>query len=175
MIRFALSPDAVVTPDLTAKLPGRGAWVMGRRSLVEDAVKRGAFSRAFRQSAAAPGDIADAVEAGLERAALSALGLARRAGAVTTGFEKVRAGARAGTFPVLIAAADGAADGRKKIEALIGDAVLVDHFDRVSLSDAIGAEMVHAGLKRGPATERFLRAAQRLTAYRGDDAAKGKE
>ena len=26
LIRFALSPDGVVTPDVAAKLPGRGAW-----------------------------------------------------------------------------------------------------------------------------------------------------
>ncbi|HCK84142.1 MAG TPA: DNA-binding protein, partial [Hyphomonadaceae bacterium] len=27
LIRFALAPDGAVTPDVAAKLPGRGAWV----------------------------------------------------------------------------------------------------------------------------------------------------
>ena len=31
MIRFVLSPDGQVTPDLAAKLPGRGAWVTASR------------------------------------------------------------------------------------------------------------------------------------------------
>ena len=56
MIRFVLSPDSQVTPDLAARLPGRGAWVTASREAIELAVKKGAFSRAFKaQVKVAPG------------------------------------------------------------------------------------------------------------------------
>ncbi len=41
LIRFALSPDGVVTPDVAAKLPGRGAWVRADRAILEQAVEKG--------------------------------------------------------------------------------------------------------------------------------------
>ena len=41
MIRFVLSPDNVVTPDIAARLPGRGVWVAAERRHVSQP----AFSR----------------------------------------------------------------------------------------------------------------------------------
>ena len=35
MIRFVVSPDRHVTPDLAARLPGRGAWVTSSREAIE--------------------------------------------------------------------------------------------------------------------------------------------
>ena len=62
MVRFALSPEGVVTPDISAKLPGRGVWVKAERAAVETAVKKGAFSRGFKSEAKAPDTLADDVE-----------------------------------------------------------------------------------------------------------------
>ncbi|MBC9928123.1 MULTISPECIES: YlxR family protein [unclassified Leucobacter] len=42
--------DGQVLPDDRAVLPGRGAWVHPTVQCVEQAVKRGAFSRALRSS-----------------------------------------------------------------------------------------------------------------------------
>src|ERR1700710_90886 len=47
LIRFVVSPDRQVVPDIRAKLPGRGAWVLADAATVAMAVKRKAFSRAF--------------------------------------------------------------------------------------------------------------------------------
>src|SRR5262245_4332364 len=47
LIRFACGPGGVVTPDVAAKLPGRGAWVRADRASVARAVKQGAFARAL--------------------------------------------------------------------------------------------------------------------------------
>ena len=43
LIRFALSPDGVVVPDLAARLPGRGVWLTADRGLAERAVKKRLF------------------------------------------------------------------------------------------------------------------------------------
>lgn len=118
MIRFVLSPDGVVTPDLAARLPGRGAWVTADRASLETAIRKGAFSRAFRMQAKTPPELADDVERLLARRLLDGLGLAKRAGEVVTGFDNVRQLLREQRPACMIEASDGSADGRSKVLGL---------------------------------------------------------
>ncbi len=150
LVRFALAPDGVVVPDAGAKLPGRGAWVCAQRALVDQAVKRNAFSRAFKEAAKAPSDLADQVEAALARRCLDMLGLGKRAGALTLGFDKVEASIRDRPPFGLIEAADGAADGREKLSRLAFGlwnqaAPVVGCFTAEELGMALGRDrVVHA-------------------------------
>ncbi len=167
LVRFALSPDGVVTPDLAERLPGRGVWVTARRETVERAAAKRLFSRGFRTPAEAPADLAQRVADGLARRVIEALGLARKAGLATTGFEKVKARLRAGPVGALIAASDGAPDGRKKLMALAEGAPLVSVLDSAELGLAFGREFViHAALDAGGATDRVLSEASRLAGFR---------
>jgi len=119
MVRFVLSPDAVVTPDVAQRLPGRGAWLTARRDSIEKAVRTGAFSRAFKCQAIAPADLGDQT-AGLVRArVLHHLGLGRRAGDVLCGFEIVREALKTEGCAVLVEASDGASDGREKLVQIL--------------------------------------------------------
>jgi predicted RNA-binding protein YlxR (DUF448 family) len=56
LLRVALSPDGVVTPDLAARLPGRGAWISADRALIDKAVEKRLFNRAFEKPVEAPDD-----------------------------------------------------------------------------------------------------------------------
>ena len=118
LIRFALSPDGVVTPDVAAKLPGRGAWVRADRTHVEQAVKKGAFARAFKTAVKAPENLAALTETLLTRRCLDQLGMARRAGAIAIGATQVESAIRAKPALLLIEAEDGAAEGREKLMSL---------------------------------------------------------
>ena len=80
MIRFVLGPDGSVVPDLKRKLPGRGVWVTAKKSLVQQAVLKSAFSRGLKANAKASADLPDLVERLIADAALGALGFARKAG-----------------------------------------------------------------------------------------------
>src|ERR1700759_3456382 len=62
LIRFVLSPEGEVTPDLAARLPGRGAWVTASRTAIDTAVKKGAFARAFKAQAKTPADLSDRID-----------------------------------------------------------------------------------------------------------------
>ena len=115
MIRFALDPDGVVTPDLAERLPGRGIWVTARRDLVEKAAKKNLFARSAKRQATAPEGLADQIEAALARRAVEALGLARKAGLAVAGFEKVRARLKQGPVAALIEARDGSEKGRARL------------------------------------------------------------
>lgn len=119
MIRFVLSPDGVVTPDLALRLPGRGAWVKADRASVERAATSGAFSRAFRTGVKVDPGLADQVAALVAARVLHHLGVGRRAGDVLCGFEIVREALKSEGCACLIEASDGAEDGRDKLVQIL--------------------------------------------------------
>jgi hypothetical protein len=167
LIRFVTAPDGTAVPDLEGTLPGRGLWVGAERALVERARRGGLLSRAGR---VAP-DIADLIEALLARRCQDLLGLARRAGQLVAGFERVRAALAAGGAAVVIEAHDGAAHGRARVEALRAavqpDLPMVAVLDRAELGAALGrGETVHLALRPGRLAELFLREATRLAGFR---------
>lgn len=141
------------------------------RGALEKAVRTRAFSRAFKAEATPPEDLVAAVEAGLAKAALSALGLARRAGDAGVGFDQAKRLLGAGKAAVLVSAADGAEDGRRKLMALAPDASFFGRFQSRELSAALGRDgVVHVALKKGPAAARFAREARRLEGFRASNA-----
>src|SRR5580698_9757259 len=96
LVRFVAGPQGQVVPDLARKLPGRGVWVAASREAVTTAAKKGLFARAAKAKLVAPADLADQVERLMRSRLLAALGMARKAGELTTGFEKVAAAIRSG-------------------------------------------------------------------------------
>jgi predicted RNA-binding protein YlxR (DUF448 family) len=179
MLRFALSPDGSVVPDIRRKLPGRGVWTQLSFDTVSRAAAKQAFSRAFRAKAEAPAALAETVGALLERDALQALSIANKAGLVVAGAFKVDSAIEAGGIVALIQASDGAADGAaKRVQALrakLGPEataiVRVDLFKSGELDLALGrANVIHAALKHGAASSAFLARAGRLRRYRGGEA-----
>ena len=115
LIRFVISPDGLVVPDLARTLPGRGVWVEATREAVAVASKKGLFSRSAKTKASAPSDLADQLEILLARKCLDRLGLARRAGALTCGYDQAASAIASGKAGWMIEASDGAAEGRRKL------------------------------------------------------------
>ena len=159
MIRMAFGPDGLVVPDLAQKLPGRGAWVAADRASIELAVKKGAFARAAKQKVNVPDGFADLIAAGLSSRVLSLLGMAKRAGEVETGFDKVRGAALGGQLAFRFEASDGKPDGRGKIRTASKSAsyelsqpfsICVGCFDGHALGKVLGRDhMVHVGVRHG--------------------------
>lgn len=167
LIRFVLDPEGRVTPDLAERLPGRGVWVGAERALLDKAVKRNLFARGLKSAAAIPAGLAEAVEAGLARRLIEAIGLARKSGLAVTGFEKVKARLKAGPVAALIEACDGAEQGRARLRPMAAGAPVVDVLNAGELGLAFGREFViHAVLDKGGAAERVLRESRRLAGFR---------
>lgn len=170
LIRFVPGPDGVVVPDLARKLPGRGLWVAADRASVETAARKGLFSRAAKAKLQAPPDLADQVESLLRRRVLSALGLARKAGDLTSGFEKVSAAIQSGKAAWLIEASDGAADGRRKLWAQARRQSrppgLLGVFTASELGLALGLEnVIHTAFLAGRAADRWAQDVHRLAGF----------
>jgi len=170
LIRFVPGPDGVVVPDLARKLPGRGLWVAADRGSVETAAKKGLFSRAAKAKLKATPDLADQIENLLRRRLLSGLGLARKAGDLTSGFEKVSSAITSGKAAWLIEASDGAADGRRKLWAKARKQSpspgLFGAFSAAELGLALGAEnVIHTAFLAGRAADRWAQDAHRLAGF----------
>ena len=104
------------------------------------------------------------------RRLLSGLGLARRSGELTSGFEKVQAAIGAGRAAWLIEASDGAADGRRKLLAQARKQSrtpgVVGVFPSTELGLALGLEnVIHTAFLAGRAADRWTEDVLRLSGF----------
>lgn len=164
MIRFVISPDRVVVPDLTASLPGRGIWLSARGDVVEAARTRGVFARVARGPVKVAADLRAGLELALARRIGETLGLARRAGQAVAGFAKAREWLAAGRAAVVVQASDGSAAERARCRG--GDAgkiPAVTPLDGAALGAIFGRDhVVHVAVSPGRLAERLIIEAARL-------------
>jgi predicted RNA-binding protein YlxR (DUF448 family) len=186
LIRFVVSPQGDVIPDLKRKLPGRGLWISASRQAVAEAVRRHQFGKGFKRAVRAAPTLAADTEALLARSAIDALAMAAKAGQVISGFGKVedalkpRQGSNKASIQALIHASDGAADGIRKLDALVGqNPGISDDSNPISVVTALTSEqldlalgrsnVIHAALLAGPASKTFLSRSHTLVRYRMAD------
>ena len=181
LIRFVVSPQSEVIPDLKRKLPGRGLWVSASRQAVAEAVRRNQFSKGFKREVRAAPTLAADTEALLVRSLIEALAMAAKAGQVVSGFGKVEDALKPrqvqDTIKALIHASDGAADGIRKLDAVARQNAgnndesrefpVVTALTSEQLDLALGrSNVIHAALLAGPASKTFLSRSQTLVRYR---------
>jgi len=174
MIRFVIGPDQHVVPDLRRRLPGRGVWVTATRAAVAEAVKRRAFARGFKADVGVAPDLADEVERLLERSALDALSIVRKAGRAALGFAQVERALASEPVVALLHAADAGREGVRKLAAArsrLGekaeDVPVMDQFTAAQLDLAFGRpNVVHAALLAGSASDGFLARYRNLERFR---------
>jgi predicted RNA-binding protein YlxR (DUF448 family) len=181
MVRFVVSPDGVLVPDVDETLPGRGLWLTADARLVEKALTKGLFAKAARRAVKPVPDLPALLCRLVRRRALGLVGLARKGGGAIAGFEKVQAALRSGfigrsggagqkSVGLWLEACDGSDDGRTKLYALAQAlrVPLVDMFDRSELGAALGRdEAVHVVLAAGPLAGQIRREVERLSALGG--------
>jgi len=170
MVRFVADPDGSVVPDVTGRLPGRGMWVEATRASVDAAATGRLFSKAAKRSLKVEAGLVDRVGEQLAARTLSWISLARRAGEVVCGHEKVRAAISDGRIDVLVQAVDGRPDSRNRMRALAGELPSIEIFTSPELAGVLGRDhVVHAALLRGTFADRFLADAVRLAGFRPAD------
>jgi hypothetical protein len=188
LIRFVVAPSGELIADLKRKLPGRGLWISASHQLVAEAIRRHSFVRGFKRDVrVAPTLVAD-TEALLVRSAIEALAMAAKAGQVVSGFGKVEEALKqqhtqtpiGASIQALIHAADGAADGIRKLDGIVRQNAgvhgqspefpVVTTLTSEQLDLALGrSNVIHAALLAGPASKTFLSRSQVLVRYRMAD------
>src|ERR1700710_2453172 len=178
LIRFVVTPTGEVIPDLKRKLPGRGLWVSASRQTVAEAVRRNQFSKGFKRELRVSPTLGADTETLLVRGVVDALAMTAKAGQVISGFGKVEDALRQhGSVQALIHASDGAADGIRKLDAILrqnpgvndesNPFPVVTALSSEQLDLALGrSNVIHAALLAGPASKTFLSRSQLLVRYR---------
>ena len=174
LLRFAVSPDGVLTPDLRRKLPGRGIHVRASAAALREALRRKAFGRGLKTPVSVPVTLVDDVARLMRRDLVQSLALANKAGLVITGFGKVETCLAQGGALALLEATDGAQDGQRKLRQAAfrghgGRADLLPVINCLSSDDfqlAFGRDLViHAALVPGPAAGACLDRWRRLVRF----------
>lgn len=181
LIRFVAGPDGEIVPDLARRLPGRGVWVLATRATVERAISARVFAKSLKRPVKASDDLPARVEAQLVARTASALAIANKAGLVVTGTAKVESMLDKGSAAVLVHGSDAAMGGCDKLDrkhlaianAHGRETVIVTELTIEQLSLAMGgANVVHAALAPGGATDKFVSEAGRLRRFRPQGSAK---
>jgi len=167
LLRFVVSPEGRIVPDISGRLPGRGLWLTARRDIVKQAVAKRLFARAARRPVVVEDGLTERIEALLAERCRDLIGLARRAGEAQMGFVKVEKLLASGAAGLLLAATDGAADGRGKLRALAPEVPECVDLTAAELGAAFGREhVVHVALRRGTLAETLRRAMGQLEFFR---------
>jgi predicted RNA-binding protein YlxR (DUF448 family) len=176
LLRFVVSPEGEVVPDIRHRLPGRGAHVTATARHVATAERKRLFGKAFEGGATVAPGLADRVDGLLAAAAIQGLSLARKGGTAIFGYSKVEKAAAEGKAIALIHAAEAADDGVATLRAVAtrgrsgGGPKIVRIFTGEQLDLAFGrTNVIHAALLAGPASEHALARIRDLVRYRGEE------
>lgn len=166
LIRFVVGPDAVIFPDISGKLPGRGIYVAADRDALQKAVTKKLFARGAKMAVQVADDLVDQVEAQLLRQVVNLIALSRKSGRAVAGYEKVKTWLQAEEAQVLIQATDGSSRGKSKLSTPhYGSYIGWLTADELGL--AFGRQtVIHGALASGGLTQRVVEEAQRLKGLR---------
>ena len=147
-------------------------WVTSTREAVTRAATKGLFSKAAKAPLLVPAALVDDVERLLVKRLQDHLGLAKRAGVLVLGYQKVEEAFqdRGHKIDVLIEASDsGAADRAKLIKwaERVGGVSVIGCLSAEEIGLALGREsVVHAALTSHPLAARIVSEAKRLGGFR---------
>ena len=118
LLRFVVLNDNMVVPDFKKKLPGKGIYVKNAKSLLEKAINNNLFGKALKKSVKANNELVLQVESILYKQALNSISLARKAGVMVSGMDKVKEVLKKNNAAFLLEAQDAGTDGHNKILSL---------------------------------------------------------
>lgn len=171
LLRFVRAPDGTVTPDLRARLPGRGVWITCHADLLRRAIDKGVFARQFKQSVKVGPGLVEQTAGLLRQDALQMLALSNKAGAITTGFAKIED--MRGPILALVQASDGSPAEKARLQGHCRgrgprrtDPKVILAFTASELALSIGRELViHAALSVHDAASAFVERALRFVEF----------
>ncbi|MBE0453303.1 RNA-binding protein [Roseovarius autotrophicus] len=169
LVRFVIGPDGAVVPDIAAKLPGHGIYVVPTRAAIERAATKGLFARAAKQPVTVPEALADRVEALIARRLIDLISLARKGGGAVAGYEKVKDRLARGDVRVLLQASDGSERGKSGLSTPEGG-TYIGWLTADELGQAFSRQTtIHAVLGYGGLAQRVVEEAARLKGLRVSD------
>ena len=160
LLRFVLLQDGTVIPDFNKKLDGHGFYLLNSKKLLQElSAKANPLNKILHAKTIMSEDLPQTIEQILYKKGLDTLNLARKAGDLVMGFEKVKDIITKGKAAFVIEAADAGEDGKMKIASIAGNLEKFTLYDIADLSNALKREYtVHLAVKQGP-TSAMVRSA----------------
>ena len=148
LLRFVTLKDGTMLPDFNKKIDGRGFYVSNSKKLLQSLVEKHPFNKILHKK----------VE--------YAPNLARKAGDLVLGFEKVKELIIKGRAAFVIEATDAGADGRQKIAELSANLEKFTLYDTETLSTAFDREnTVYLAVKKGKMSDMVRLALKRYQTF----------
>lgn len=146
LLRFTLTPDNQVIPDFKKKLPGKGFYVTCSKQSLEQAIAKNIFKK-LGKNVKPISNLLEIVENILKSRALEAINLAKKAGMLVSGFDKVKEKLAKDKVAYVIDATDAGEDGKAKIKAAAKNVEILTLFTVEELDKALNrVNTVHAAL-----------------------------
>ncbi len=166
LLRFVVSPNGEVVPDLGERLPGRGLWLSSDRDALKTAVDKKLFARTVKAEVTVPSDITDRIERMLMKRCQDIIGLARRSDLLVIGFDRVLEVLDRRSVGLVVIATD-AGGGRRDIMAAAEDLPVVSGMTCSEMGEAAGKGVVSfMTILRGGLAKSLNRECERLTGFR---------
>lgn len=166
LLRFTVTPDNQVIPDFKKRLPGKGVYVACSLSALKTAVAKNLFAKAFKKNVKANAELVELVEKILRKKGLESINLAKKAGDLLTGFEKVREALGKGKAAFLLEAKDAGADGHEKMLSAAKGLEVFVLYDVEELDQALDrVNTVHAAILKGEMSKMVYNDLKRLNSF----------
>lgn len=166
LLRFVLLRDGTVLPDFNKKLDGHGFYISNSKQLLEGLTVKNPLNKILHTKTVIGENLPQMVEQILHKKGLDAVNLARKAGDLVLGLEKVKETIAKGKVAFVIEACDAGDDGRQKIAAMTKDMEHYDLYDTETLSAALNREnTVYLAVKNTPISKMVRSALQRYQTF----------
>jgi len=166
LLRFTLTLENQVIPDFKKRLPGKGIYVACSLSSLKTAVAKNLFAKAVKKNVKAGNDLIPMVENILKKKGLESICLAKKAGSLITGFEKVSEAVKKGKAAFILEAKGAGADGHEKMLALAKGVDVFVLYDVEELDQALDrVNTVHAAFLKTDMSKMVYNELKRLNSF----------
>lgn len=169
LLRFTITPDGLVVPDFKKRLPGKGVYVLNSKKMLQKAVEANLFAKALKVKTKVEAELMTQVETLLRKQALDAVSLARKAGDLISGMDKVVDTLKKGKAAFLLEASDAGEDGHHRIMTYAKNVEIFSLFKIEELDKELAKEnTVHLAFVKGNMAKMVREAFVRLTTFLND-------
>ena len=156
----------MVVPDFKKKLPGKGVYVKNSKITLQKAVNNNLFSKVAKKSVKVNNELVIQTEDILFKQALNAISLARKAGSMVSGMDKVKEALKKNNVAFLLEAQDAGADGHNKIMSLAKNIEVFNLFKIEELDKELARDnTVHLAFFKGDMSNSVRETFVRLTSF----------
>ena len=166
LLRFTTLPDNTVVPDFKKKLPNKGFYLTNSKSLLEKAINNNIFAKSLKFKAKVNLTLVDQVFCLLHKQALNSISLARKAGIMVSGMDKVKEALKKNSVAFLLEASNAGNDGHSKILSMAQNIEIFNLFTIEELDRELAKEnTVHIAFIKGKMANTVKDSFKRLASF----------